>query len=284
MKALSVLMLLLLASSCTFCQSVGIGTDTPTRSAILDLRATNKGFLPPRLTSLQRDSISDPAGGLIIFNSTTNVPEYYNATAQKWTSLANMPTSTGGTTTFGPYDTVDNINRVIVMYSPTKAFGYYKDASGNGAWALHSMGASDVDIKVTISAGIVALYSPINRTAYGFTRTASGTGVWSEKLIPYDVQGMAASGNCIVYYNNLTAYAFYRNPTIGGVWVSQDFAPFGNIVAIDSLYNRVMLYQNTSSINRAYGFTINAAGNGVWTPTPDAQFLTPGPVKSAISN
>ena len=36
--------------------NVGIGTETPATSAILDLTSTNKGFLPPRMTTVQRDA------------------------------------------------------------------------------------------------------------------------------------------------------------------------------------------------------------------------------------
>jgi hypothetical protein len=40
-------------------------------SALLDIESTNQGFLLPRLTQAQRDSIVNPATGLMIFNTTT---------------------------------------------------------------------------------------------------------------------------------------------------------------------------------------------------------------------
>lgn len=52
--------------------SVSIGTNLADSSALLDLASINKGFLPPRLTSQQRDAITNPAVGLTIFNCTTN--------------------------------------------------------------------------------------------------------------------------------------------------------------------------------------------------------------------
>ena len=45
-------------------------TTTPDSSAQLDVSSTTKGLLPPRMTSVQRDAITSPADGLIIFNST----------------------------------------------------------------------------------------------------------------------------------------------------------------------------------------------------------------------
>jgi hypothetical protein len=52
--------------------NVGIGTNTPDVSAIVDIRSTEKGFLLPRMTTIQRNSISNPANGLLIYNTTSN--------------------------------------------------------------------------------------------------------------------------------------------------------------------------------------------------------------------
>jgi len=55
----------------------GFGTETPDTNSILDLTSSTKGFLPPRVTTSQRDAIVSPANGLMIFNSTTNAYNYY---------------------------------------------------------------------------------------------------------------------------------------------------------------------------------------------------------------
>lgn len=74
--------------------NVGIGTSSPHASAILDLTATNKGFLPPRLTTTQRDAISSPATGLIVYNTTNTRYEYY--TGSTWAAIiSNGITSVG---------------------------------------------------------------------------------------------------------------------------------------------------------------------------------------------
>ena len=56
--------------------SVGVGTTTPNASAILDIKSTSKGFLPPRLTQNQINSIT-AAVGLVAYNSTTNNLQLY---------------------------------------------------------------------------------------------------------------------------------------------------------------------------------------------------------------
>ena len=59
-----------------YSQNVGIGTDKPVKSALLDLSATDKGFLLPRLTEKQKVLIKSPAEGLMIYQ-TDSVPGVY---------------------------------------------------------------------------------------------------------------------------------------------------------------------------------------------------------------
>jgi hypothetical protein len=60
--------------------NIGIGTSAPASSAKLDISSTTQGLLPPRMTTTQRDAISTPAAGLVIYNSTTNKHQGYNGT------------------------------------------------------------------------------------------------------------------------------------------------------------------------------------------------------------
>ena len=58
--------------------SVGVGTISPTSSAALDVSSTTKGFLPPRMTTSQRDAITNPDAGLTIWNKTNVQLEVYD--------------------------------------------------------------------------------------------------------------------------------------------------------------------------------------------------------------
>jgi hypothetical protein len=60
--------------------NVGIG-GTANAAAILDAASTTQGFLPPRMTTAQRDAISAPPAGLVIYNTSTNVLNFYNGSA-----------------------------------------------------------------------------------------------------------------------------------------------------------------------------------------------------------
>ena len=60
--------------------SVGVGTTVIDASAILELRSTTKGFLPPVMNTTDRDNISSPANGLMIFNTDTEEVNVFTST------------------------------------------------------------------------------------------------------------------------------------------------------------------------------------------------------------
>lgn len=80
----------------------GIGTTTPDASAKLDVSATNKGFLPPRVTLTSytdNSTIPNPATGLLIYNTGNNVgltAGYYYWNGNAWATIA----TSGGSGSF----------------------------------------------------------------------------------------------------------------------------------------------------------------------------------------
>ncbi|WP_242499276.1 tail fiber domain-containing protein [Flavobacterium sp. 140616W15] len=78
--------------------SIGINVPAPDNSAVLELSATNKGFLPPRITlksTTDNTTITNPAAGLLVYNTaadgtgmTTVAPGYYYWNGTKWSILA----------------------------------------------------------------------------------------------------------------------------------------------------------------------------------------------------
>ena len=105
---------------------VGVNGDgsSPHASAMLDVVATDKGILIPRLTTVQRDDISSPAEGLMIYNTTTDQFEFYNGTT--WGTVGgsgggvNRTTSTinGNTTLTGTDDVTAWISGSYDIYLP----------------------------------------------------------------------------------------------------------------------------------------------------------------------
>lgn len=69
-----------MSSTCAITGAVGIG-GAATASAALTVTSTTKGFLPPRMTTTERNAIATPAAGLVVYNSTTNKLNFYNGSA-----------------------------------------------------------------------------------------------------------------------------------------------------------------------------------------------------------
>lgn len=69
---------------------VGIGTITPDPSSILDISSTTQGMLTPRMTTTQRTSISSPADGLIVYDTTEKSFYFYNVLTSLWSKISNQ--------------------------------------------------------------------------------------------------------------------------------------------------------------------------------------------------
>jgi hypothetical protein len=105
MKKLSILIVLLLLFSSVLYAQMGINNDNslPDNSAMLDVKSTSKGLLPPRMTTTQRDAITQPVAGLTIYNISKNGNETYNGTS--WvTNTHYIGESYGGGIVFYIYD------------------------------------------------------------------------------------------------------------------------------------------------------------------------------------
>ena len=68
-------------ASSYFKHGLTIGDSTLDGSALVELTSTSEGFLPPRMTTTQRDAISSPAEGLVVYNTSTKVLNFHNGTA-----------------------------------------------------------------------------------------------------------------------------------------------------------------------------------------------------------
>jgi hypothetical protein len=121
-----------LLNCCLIYAQVGIGTNSPEPSAALDVDVTSinpkKGFLPPRLSTEERNAIESPAEGLVIYNTDKNCVQFY--TGQIWYSL------------------IDDNSATPSIYNP---------ATGQ-LWMDRNLGASRVAISPTDSAAFGDLY------------------------------------------------------------------------------------------------------------------------------
>lgn len=94
--------------TCSTCfaqnNNVGIGTLSPSSSALLDIDASpanNKGVLVPRMTAIQRIAIPSPANSLLVFDTDSACFFYWNTMSSNWKSLCNSGSALGMTGSTG---------------------------------------------------------------------------------------------------------------------------------------------------------------------------------------
>jgi trimeric autotransporter adhesin len=99
MKMKSIIFLL---SVCMFCvdamaqQAVGIGTNSPNASSMLEVNSSSKGLLIPRVSltgTTDITTIANPANALLLYNNNPALPDgrgfyYWNSVINAWTRLA----------------------------------------------------------------------------------------------------------------------------------------------------------------------------------------------------
>ena len=84
---------------------VAINTDgsSADTSAMLDVKSTDQGLLPPRMTQAQRDGIASPAAGLLVYQ-TDETPGYYYYTGTDWIGITGTGAGAISTSSCIDYD------------------------------------------------------------------------------------------------------------------------------------------------------------------------------------
>ena len=149
--------------------NVGIGTTTPGFGAKLDISSTDRGLLIPRLTTTQRNAITTPATGLLVWNTTDSTLNQYRGLSG-WSAIGG-----GGSTYSAGYGlslatTTFSADTAIVS---TKAFRVkgtdslgaitaLKSTTLSNGWGL--LGGGDLSANRTYTADTVNLSTKANGT------------------------------------------------------------------------------------------------------------------------
>jgi trimeric autotransporter adhesin len=173
-------------------QNVGIGTNAPQASAMLDISDTAKGILIPRLTLQQRNAIASPAKGLMVF-VTTDSSFYFFDGNWKRMSAANEGWSIKGNNNTDTGHFIGTIhNQPLCFRVNNMKVGEINSLTGNLSFGLRSLNAN-ISGLLNIALGINSLRNNISghlNTAIGldalvlntigFENTALGVGALSK--------------------------------------------------------------------------------------------------------
>lgn len=187
-------------------KNVGIGTNAPNSSAILDLDvsdpsfATKLGFLAPRVISSQRIAINSgsPATGLLVYQ--TDAPAgFYYYTGSAWVQLLNNSVGdylllSGGTMAgnlnMGGFN-ISNINGLTtsgtITFSSLNSAGFVK----NSAAGVLSSGSIDLATETTGSI-------PINRGGTGLSSTPTNGQILIGSGSSYQLASITSGANISV--------------------------------------------------------------------------------------
>lgn len=220
---------------------VGIGTSNPDNAAALDITATNKGFLPPRMTAGQLSNISNPPAGLTVWCSNCGSKgemQVYNGT--EWTNMI------GGAVSLPPQVGDYREGGVVFYIFQNGDPGYVVGETNGLVCAIQDQSGS---IK----------WSYGSNTTTGATATGIGTGQSNTNaIINNQGTGTYAASVCNDY-----------SVTIGATTYDDWFLP-----SKDEL---ILIYQNKGMIDAIAGANagssfVSSGGTAYWSSTEDENF------------
>jgi hypothetical protein len=279
--------------------NVGINTNAPAASALLDLVSTSKGFLPPRMTEAQRDAIGSPATGLVVYNTDTNALNVRGASS--WGAVGGGGSVSADSLDFSDFKdamALDASTDISVTGSNVLSI----TNSGSGVSFRVNDQASDTSPFVVDAAGSVgigsatpavaldvvgAVTATTTITGAGFAPTAT-TATGNRVYLPgANTLGLAINGSGEV---QLTGTALSPMTTDGSalgttslMW-SDLFLASGAVVNFDN--GDVMATHSTNKLafagaSSGYTFDANVA---IGSTTPSAKLDVSGAILSRVYN
>jgi hypothetical protein len=173
--------------------NVGIGTSSPSESALLDLTSTSKGLLPPRValtTKSGTTTIASPTTGLIVYNTASAgtggdavTPGYYFFNGTIWTRMDPEGWSTPVAITFGAPSGSTSPTKGA---SPTYDYVRYRNLGGKeyeveyNFVQVNTGTAGNSDYLITLPGGLKFDFTASGQTAY---TGATGINAISARLV-----------------------------------------------------------------------------------------------------
>jgi len=182
------------------------GASFPVASAILELFSTTQGFLPPRMTTAQRDLIGTPVAGLIIYNATTNELNEYNGSG--WVAL--LPTALASAklfvgngsgiatpVTLSGDITNDNAGVTVIGNDKVTYAKMQNVSTNNRLLGRATAGAGDAE-EITLGTNLSISGTTLNATGGGVTDHGALTGLADDDHTQYALLLGRASGQTLI--------------------------------------------------------------------------------------
>ena len=191
MKLFFSFLLILLVTTFTNAQ-VGIGTSNVDPSARLQVDATNRGFLPPRMTSTQRGLITNPAIGLVVYQ-TDGASGLYHYSGTTWKQLAPVE--------------VDNTYK-LVSTGVASVIASSQDIAASGIVTL-----TNSSITVTVPAGFTDVRVILQWNLWGdVVATTNAAGSIRYQIVQTGQTSATYSSVMMTSWNALNGTAWWATP------------------------------------------------------------------------
>ena len=251
---------------CAHAQS-GIGTVTPDASSLLDLSATNKGLLIPRMTAAQRDSIVNPAAGLQVYVK-DSLPAIYYFNGSNWINSTYglmVASGAGDVSTLAGTGTIGSADGAGTTASFRTLNGIASDAAGN----LYVADADNNKIRKITPSGVVSTFAgsgtpafadgPATTAAFNYPTSVAldaGGNVYVADYNNNRIRRITPAGNVTTIAGN-GSYGFADGPALSASFA----APLG--LATDPSGNLYIADADNNRIRKITGNTVSTlAGNG----------------------
>jgi len=250
-------LLVTLVITASFSQ-VGIGTNTPDSSGILELSSTNKAFLPPRMSTVQRNQIANPVPGMLIFNTDSACIDIYRTNS--WYNLCSIYNSTlysGSVIPFAPVAVTKTSGKKVFAH----VMPWFETPATNtvspGQWGPHwTMGTQDPNTITNGYQHIASHYYPLTGPY-----ASSDTAIIDYQLLLMKLSGI--DGILIDWYGSRSANDYPMNERNTSAIVARtakaglSFALVYEDATLNGVANKIaqaqadMLYAQTNYFSRS---------------------------------
>ncbi|RXG31618.1 hypothetical protein [Leeuwenhoekiella marinoflava] len=277
---------MLLLSITGFAQ-IGIGTTSPDASSLLDVNSTTQGILTPRMTTTQRLAISDPAEGLLVYDTDESAFYYYETGS--WSQLkgaetrdnfvlvkseADFPAVSGSAITLEE-NTYYEINGTIELSAPINLNGAYVSGLDANEDVLSYSGG--VVFKGS-KGGSIRNVTITGQKAFEIAGTAAETLLVQNTVIVNTTTSVGSISGLGLFFGNIVQFVGNANgitySDIGNLllnnqaWLSSNSGTYEKLTGAFSLVQKVSGFSTVNGSAIAFDVSANpTVSNGVLLST-----------------